>query len=57
MQCQFLYINKTKLKPQATVQKSEIKIKFLWFQICERHLTCSSFIICKALGIYEMKAT
>ena len=25
----FLYINKTKLKPQATVQKSEIKI-FNW---------------------------
>ena len=28
-QCQFCYINKTKLKPQSTVQKSEIKI-FNW---------------------------
>ena len=28
-QCQFLYINKAKLKPQATMQKSEIRI-FNW---------------------------
>ena len=28
-QCQFLYINKTKFKSQATVQKSDLKIFYL----------------------------
>ena len=39
-QCKFIYINKTKYKPQATVQKSESG-----FQIYERQPTYTIYVV------------